>query len=320
MINKKNLHRLQMWKKHSVDIFRDLSHGYDDAMLRDLRRIIAHVSAAQEWQILCCNIELGDVQINAILRLWKRYCGGEPLSKIFNRREFYKHIFYINQDVLDPRPESELIVENVIRHCHQSQQKCKILEVGVGSGAILLSILAELPESHGIGIDISEAALDVAKINAQKILGSQYPSRCLLMHHNIDTFSLSQIPQQWSMHADYACGVDVIVSNPPYIAWHERDNLDDNVLHYDPHESLFADDSGLAVYKKIAERSVYLAREGAMMFLEIAPWMVDCLQKIFARQHKILWPRHVYAFWMLENVYYDLSNHPRMLELRLFYS
>ena len=319
-ISRRNCLNSQSVMHSATLLLRTLSDKYDGELRRDLQRIIAYITYLPSWRLLCEDVALNDDQIHDILNMWRRRCDGEPLSKIFNRREFYQHVFYVNKDVLDPRPESELIVDNVILYCKNATREVNILEIGVGSGAILFSVLSALSYSSGVGIDVSDAALAVASINAHQILSSSYEHRCLLLHKNIDAFSLSDIPSEWCRSDDYSVGVDVIISNPPYIAWHERWNIEDSVLHYDPHEALFADDNGLAVYKKIADRSVYLAREGARMFLEIAPWMVDHLVQLFAYKRAIMWPRHVYAFWRVESIHRDLSGQNRMIELQLCYA
>jgi len=159
----------------------------------------------------------------------------EPVSRIIGHREFWQARFKITESVLDPRPETETLVEAVLDHAAQFPRKnWRILDLGTGSGAILCSVLQGLPGAFGVGVDISPAACTIARSNLAALgLASQGVVVC----------------GDWA-HA--LCGrYDVIVSNPPYIASGAIAGLEPEVRDHDPHLALDGGSDGLAAYRRI---------------------------------------------------------------------
>ena len=164
----------------------------------------------------------------------------EPLSRIAGVREFYGRRFAITPATLDPRPDSETLIEaalGIVRHEGWQRAPLRILDVGTGSGCLLLTLLAELPHATGVGSDISPAALAVARGNAAR-LGLQH--RCV-----------------WR-HADALEGIDgtfhIFVANPPYVRSGDIAGLEREVRDFDPHIALDGGADGLAVYRRLMPR------------------------------------------------------------------
>ena len=170
----------------------------------------------------------------------------EPVSRILGRREFYGREFQITPDVLDPRPDTEVVVELALKHV----QSGRFIDLGTGSGAIAITLAAEAPELAGIATDISAAALDVARKNAKR-LGVDH--------------RLSFHQGSWFEGVDGA--FDLIVSNPPYIR--DSDKLIADVVDFDPHLALFAGPEGLSAYREIAHHAAAYLKPGGLVVVEI---------------------------------------------------
>lgn len=194
-----------------------------------------------------------------------RRCLREPVSKILGHRDFWKHRFIVNSDVLDPRPDTELLVETALIEASGNQPE-RVLDMGTGSGCILLSLLSELPGITGVGTDISDAALEVAQQNAEAL---QLNDR---VHFMI---------------SDWFSGLDetfnLVVSNPPYISTTENVTLSPEVIDWDPEVALFAGMDGLQAYRKIASGlSTVLKPDGTALF-EIGFGQANSVKAIFER-------------------------------------
>ncbi|NHF74291.1 peptide chain release factor N(5)-glutamine methyltransferase [Paracoccus xiamenensis] len=169
----------------------------------------------------------------------------QPLSQIIGRRAFWKHDFAVTRDTLDPRPETEALVEAALKLPWSS-----VLDLGTGTGAILISLLAERPGAQGLGTDMSEPALAVARDNAAQI--------------GVDAAF---------KRADWFQGVtgtfDLIVSNPPYIALSEMPDLSPEVRDWEPHSALTDFGDGLSAYRAIAAGAVAHLAPGGHVLVEI---------------------------------------------------
>jgi len=172
----------------------------------------------------------------------------EPVSHILGRRAFYGRVFQVSRDVLDPRPETEILIQEAL-----TQPFVSVLDLGTGSGAILLTLLAENPLAKGLGTDVSEAALAVARRNCE-VLGLTKQARF----------------QQANWWQGIEGGFDLIVSNPPYIAASEMPALSPE-LAYEPRMALTDEADGMTAYRAIvAEARAHLAPRGRIL-LEIGP-------------------------------------------------
>lgn len=171
----------------------------------------------------------------------------QPVSQIIGRRAFWKHDFRVTPDTLDPRPETERLVELALQEPFAS-----ILDLGTGTGAILISLLAERPQARGMGVDLSSAALDVARDNAQ-IIGVE----------------ADFVVSDWF---DAVAGMfDLIVSNPPYIALAEMPALSPEVRDWEPRMALTDEGDGLAAYRALCAGAVRHLVAGGRLMVEIGP-------------------------------------------------
>ncbi|WP_426032097.1 peptide chain release factor N(5)-glutamine methyltransferase [Cypionkella sp. TWP1-2-1b2] len=173
----------------------------------------------------------------------------QPVSQITGARQFWGRSFKVTQDTLDPRPETEILVAEAL-----TRPFLKLLDLGTGSGCILLSCLADIPMASGIGSDLSAKALDVAKENATTL--------------NLATRA-KFIQSDWC--ADIHGRFDLITSNPPYIAAAEMPNLSPDVLQWEPHAALTPGGDGLDAYRKIATQAPARLMAQGRLLLEIGP-------------------------------------------------
>ena len=174
-----------------------------------------------------------------------------PVAYILKYKHFWKSKFYVNKSVLIPRPATELIVEKVLEKVPKDQS-FKFLDIGTGSGCILISILLERPKSTGIGIDISPSAIKVAEFNAKM---QQLKNRIKFINSDVDKF--------------FAYKYDIIVSNPPYINKFNFKNLQKDVKDYEPKIALDGGLNGISMIKKVIEKSSILIKKNGNLVLEI---------------------------------------------------
>ena len=176
---------------------------------------------------------------------------GKPISYIIGIKEFWKFKFKIIDDVLIPRPDTEILVAEALK-ITKYKKKLKILDIGVGSGCILLSILKERKYYRGTGIDISKNCLKITKINA---IDLEVNSRLKLYKTNVDKFTLGKY--------------DLIVSNPPYIKKHILKYLDKDVAEFEPKLALDGGIDGLSEIRKVIKKSSELIKKNGIFILEI---------------------------------------------------
>ncbi|WP_138420785.1 peptide chain release factor N(5)-glutamine methyltransferase [Aquibacillus sediminis] len=180
---------------------------------------------------------------------------GVPVQHLIGKESFYGRDFYVNNDVLIPRPETEELVHGVLQYLDsiQEQEPVQVVDIGTGSGIIAISLKIERPHLDVSASDLSTKALQVAQKNADS-LGADV------------TFQQGDLLEPF---VDQGEKFQVIVSNPPYIAESERDLLADTVKNFDPDMALFADDNGLAAYKKIVQQSTEIVDKQALLAFEI---------------------------------------------------
>ena len=187
---------------------------------------------------------------------------GKPIAYITGKKFFWKHEFYIDQNVLIPRPETELIIEYVLKK-FKNKTKLRLLEIGVGSGCVLLSILDEKKNFLGTGIDLTNKCLKICNNNAIKI---GIKNRLKLYKSDIDNFNLGKY--------------DLIISNPPYIKKLDLNYLDKDVIKYEPRLALDGGLDGLSEIRKFVKKSSELIRKRGKLFLEIAHDQKNEVKKI----------------------------------------
>lgn len=198
-----------------------------------------------------------------------RRLNGWPLDKLLGKRDFYKYSFEVNEDVLSPRPDTEILVEAAARLIFEHGFS-SALEFGVGSGCILLSLLADFPKLSGWGTDISEKALAVASRNARALGVS---ARASLLHLGWFDDHLPDILGR---------RFDIILSNPPYIPTNDIAGLDAEVRCHDPLLALDGGPDGLVHYRRLAEITPPLLNDGGFILLEGGQGQAHLISGIFA--------------------------------------
>jgi release factor glutamine methyltransferase len=193
----------------------------------------------------------------------------EPVARITGAREFYGRSFILGKDTLDPRPDTETLIEaalDLVRERGWQEKPLKLLDLGTGTGCILVTLLAELPYAVGLGTDLSPGALAIAAANAR---GQRVASRA--------SFAA----------ADWLDGVsgkfDLILSNPPYLAEGEIAGLAKEVAAHDPRLALDGGPEGLEAYRRIAERARDMLTKDGRLLVEIGPGQGEDVAAIFAR-------------------------------------
>ena len=232
--------------------------------VKDLRMLIAKVKELSYGKVAfdADSVYLNDEEFELFQQLLARYRNDEPISKILNSKGFWKYDFYVNEDVLDPRPETELIIETVLKQFDVTE-KLNFLDIGAGSGCILLSLLGEFKNSVGTGIDISEKAIAVARKNQQRL--------------NIKNANFENV--SWNDFAP-STQFDVIVSNPPYIRTADIPSLDKNVREYDPLLALDGGETGLQPYQEITSLAKNWLKPNGIIVFEVGYNQAQDVRKI----------------------------------------
>ena len=236
---------------------------------RDARLLIAAaIEAGPERLIAEPERVLEDGEAARIEASIARRAAREPVSRILGRRGFWSLEFEITPDTLDPRPDSETLVAAVLARIEAQGlvgAPLTVLDLGTGSGCLLLALLSELPAATGLGLDISAAALEVARRNARK-LGLSERARFVV--------------------GDWGAGLggswQLIVSNPPYITDGEIGDLAPEVARYDPRLALTAGSDGLDAYRKLLPRAASLLGRGGMLALEVGRGQQDAVTALLA--------------------------------------
>ncbi|MDF2965003.1 MAG: hemK [Rickettsiaceae bacterium] len=178
---------------------------------------------------------------------------GVPIAYITGEKEFYGRNFKVTPDVLIPRADTEIMIDAILKEYKSLAQPLRILELGVGSGCIIISLLLELQNASGIAVDISDEALKVAENNAKT--------------HELNT-RLKLLKSDWFANIKLD-NFDIIVSNPPYIAQDEVDLLAQETKLFEPGLALFAEEKGLGNYRKIANQAANFLAPKGRIYLEI---------------------------------------------------
>lgn len=207
--------------------------------------------------------ELTQLENNLSLRLSRM-----PLDKIIGYRDFYKYRFKVNQNVLSPRPDTEVLVEEAIKLAKTNSFQ-HFLDLGTGSGCILLSVLGEDKDFQGIGVDKSSSALEVAKENALN-LGLESQTQFINASWFDDDFE-----------SLFVSKFDMILSNPPYIPSLDVIGLEDEVKNYDPMSALDGGEDGLEHYRRLALAIPSLLKKGGYVLLEVGIYQALDVSRIF---------------------------------------
>ena len=190
-------------------------------------------------------------ELNSFKKLIKNRSLGKPIAYLINKKCFWNSEFVVSKDTLIPRPDTELIIEKVLE-ITAYKKKLNILEIGIGTGCILLSILKERKNFYGTGIDISKSCINISKLNAIRLKVS---SKLKLYKSNVDKFELGKY--------------DLIVSNPPYIKKYKIKYLEKDVARYEPKLALNGGLDGLLEIRKVISKSSELIKKNGKFVLEI---------------------------------------------------
>jgi release factor glutamine methyltransferase len=210
---------------------------------------------SKEYVIFNPNISLSKKQEDDFFKLVKRREAKEPISYIIGKREFFGIDFVLGGDVLDPRPDSESLIELILENFPTDNVKrnnnLKILELGVGSGCLILTILKYLPNSSAIAVDYDKNALKIAQKNSTLL--------------NLDK-RINFIKSRWFEKIDKNTKFNLIISNPPYIKTADINNLQEEVRNFEPKIALDGGEDGLNCYREIAnEVGNYLSKDGILV-------------------------------------------------------
>ena len=246
------------------DLVSSLSTSGIDSPRLEARMMLADVLNV-DINVIGADISVDGEQEAEVKQMLARRMKHEPLDKILGIKEFYKSSFIVNSDVLSPRPDSEILVEEAIKIAKQNNLD-KIIEFGVGSGCLILSILQDVPQMSGLGFDKSEKALEIAKQNAKR-LGLE--SRI-----NFEKFDYFNDKTE--------AKTSLIISNPPYIPTSDIDELDEEVKKYDPFMALDGGEDGYVHYRRIAEIAPLILEDGGYILLEGGIGQADMIAEIFA--------------------------------------
>ena len=230
----------QLLKLHNIK-----SHNLDaQIILSDI------MGVSKEFLLLNDNLNIKEKIAEKYKIAIKRRTKGEPVAYITGKREFWNDSFFVNRSTLVPRPETELLIYKILSYF--KNRSINILDIGVGSGCILLSLLRELKTSRGIGIDICPKAINVAKINAKKL---NLLNRIKLKVFDINKFDFGKY--------------DLIVSNPPYIPSRDIKKLNQSITNYEPLGALNGGTDGLDLTKKVIYKSKILLKQKGLLAIEI---------------------------------------------------
>jgi release factor glutamine methyltransferase len=224
-----------------------------EAPLREARLLLGHAAALPQSTLIGWPERPVDAEsARRFETLLMRRLAHEPVSRILGRREFWSLDFAVTADTLDPRPDTETLVESVLAQLPNRRTPLRLADFGTGTGCILLALLSELPNAWGIGLDRSEAAARVAKANAAALGLAQRAA-----------FAVGD----WG--AALAGSLDLVVSNPPYIPRATIARLDPEVRHYDPYAALDGGADGLDAYRRLLPDAARLLCPGGFAALEI---------------------------------------------------
>ena len=209
------------------------------------------LGSSREYTILNNHKELNDNKLRHFKRLIIERANRKPIAYFLNKKYFWDHEFYVNKNTLIPRPDTEVIIEVILR-LNKNKNSMNILDIGVGSGCILLTILKEKKNFYGTGIDISKKSLDIARINAKNLCVSD---RVKFFKSDVDKFTQGKY--------------DLIVSNPPYIKSCDLKYLERDVINFEPKLALDGGLDGLSKIRKVINKSSELIKKNGKFILEI---------------------------------------------------
>ena len=220
------------------------------------------INKDRKYIILNLNDQIKKFYLKKFNDLIDRRSKGEPVAYLIKKKEFWNETFYINEKVLIPRPDTEIIVESVLG-MFPKNSKLQMLDIGTGSGCIVLSILKERPNFYGTGIDISKNSIDVCKYNTQLF---NLSNRVKFYNSDVDNFILGKY--------------DLITSNPAYIDLLSLKYLEKDVINFEPKLALNGGLDGFSQIRKVVNKAAVLIKKNGKFILEIGFNQKDKVKKI----------------------------------------
>jgi release factor glutamine methyltransferase len=281
--------RLLQW---TTDYLKE--HGAESPRL-DAEVLLAHARGCQRIDLYTQYSEVADERLRETFRdLVKRRAAGTPVAYLVGRREFYSKSFLVSPAVLIPRPETEFVLIALLDRAKSytpASDRLRVADVGTGSGNLAICAALQLPQAQVTALDISEAALEVARSNAE-------------CHRVSDRIRF--VPSDLFDALDASERFDFIISNPPYVALADRPQLARDVVDYEPHQALFAGERGLDVLARLIPAAVDRLVPHGWLISEIDPRQRDDVRQIVAENAAYEPPEFVD----------DLSRQPRVLAVR----
>lgn len=235
--------------------------------------LLVHITKfSKEKIIFNPDLEIDDALLQSFWSVLAKREMRQPISQIIGKREFYGRDFIVTSDVLDPRCDSESLIEMVLHH-YANKANTHFLEIGCGSGCLSITLLKELQNAKAVAVDISDKALEIAAQNAQL--------------HEVEG-DLQLMKSDLFGGLDHTQRFDLIISNPPYIASGDIETLQDEVKNHEPRLALDGGADGLDFYRKIALQTSAFMRDGAKLILEIGIHQEHEISDIFAKEGFIL--------------------------------
>ena len=205
----------------------------------------------RKYIILNSKENLNNKYLDNFISLIERRQKGEPIAYLINKKEFWKYTFYVDKNVLIPRPDTELIIQQVLETYSEDKQ-LQVLDIGTGSGCILLSLLKERLKFYGTGIDISKKSINISKYNAKKL---NLRNRAKFYNSDVDNFKIGKY--------------DLIVSNPPYIEFSNLKYLERDIINFEPKLALSGGFDGFSKIRKVIKKAAALIKKNGKLILEI---------------------------------------------------
>ena len=232
----------------------------------ELRALLQYSSLINN-EIFLSNFHIDNININKFKSAFKRRILQEPFSKISNSKEFWSLDFYVNNNVLDPRPESEFLIAGIKEYFTNFNKKIKICDLGTGSGCLAITLAKLYNRSKVVATDISKDAIKVAKFNAKKYK----------LKNQIKFFNCKWINKIEKY--------DVIVSNPPYLSYSQYEKTNENIIKFEPRIALVGGRDGLKKYKEISSFSSLIMHKNSYLFIEIGKDQRDNVISIFEKSN-----------------------------------
>jgi release factor glutamine methyltransferase len=282
---------------------------------RDAEVLAQHLLARDRaWLLAHPEFELPPAQTAQFLALTTRRSAHVPLQHLTGVQEFFGRPFAVNSDVLIPRPETELLVEAVLHWLRERNiDQPHILDVGTGSGAIAVTLALELPKAHVTAVDLSPAALAVARQNAARLGANvrflQSDLLRALFAGQLAGQPAEQLAEQLAVQPPF----DAIVSNPPYVPLADASTLAPEVVDHEPHLALFAADAGLAVYRQLLPQAHAALRPGGLLAMEFGFGQREALRDLIASHLTAEGPPAPRARWTEPRFRDDYAAIPRIV-------